>query len=225
MPKRYPSDLTEAQWAKFKDFFEVPRPKGGKPCVHERRELLNAILYVMKEGISWRALPDCFPTRHLATRHGRVRARLGASIGITDSTFIESAYGGAGTAPSGYKRATGYNVSVVIDKERRVMALCVLPANLQDADGARVLLPAISEHYPKVKKIMGDKAYRGAPIVAFAAEHGIELNGDSPALPKGTIFKPMPMRWRVAKNWCYSSVGFAEDVYWSVLGLTLRRFA
>lgn len=118
------------------------------------------------------------------------------------------------------------------------MALCVLPANLQDADGARVLLPAVHEHYPKVKKVLGDKAYRGAPIVAFAEEYGIELDGDSPALPKGTIFKPMPLRWRVeqffawlckwrriAKNWCYSSEGFAMDVYWAVFGLTLRRFA
>jgi transposase len=163
---------------------------------------------------------------------------LGASVGILDSTFIESAYGGPGAAASGYKRAKGHNVSVLIDKDSRIMELCVLPANLQDAEGARALLPAAKEHFPKLRKVLGDKAYRGAPIVTFAAELGIELDGDSPPLPKGTIFVPMPMRWRIeqffawlskwrriAKSWCYSDVGYAVDVYWAMFGLTLRRFA
>jgi len=142
-----------------------------------------------------------------------------------------------GTAPSGYKRAKGVNVSVLIDKDSRVMQLCVLPANLQDADGARAILPAAKEHFPKLCKVLGDKAYRGSPVVTFAAELGIELDGDSPPLPKGIIFKPMPMRWRIeqffawiskwrriAKMWCYSAAGYAVDVYWSVFGFSLKRF-
>lgn len=61
MAKKYPSDVTDAQWEAIRHFFEVPRPTGGKPRTHDCRVLLNAILYVMKEGISWRALPDSFP--------------------------------------------------------------------------------------------------------------------------------------------------------------------
>lgn len=163
---------------------------------------------------------------------------MNASVGILDSTFIESSNGGAGTAPNGYKRAVGCGVHVLIDKASQVLAVCVLPGNRQDADGARTLLPAAKERFPKLGRVLGDKAYRQAPLRAFAAELGIELDGDSPPLPKGSIFKPMPLRWRieryfawlvkwrrVAKNWCFSLAGFALDVWWSVFGLALRRAA
>lgn len=159
-----------------------------------------------------------------------------ASVGVIDSTFIESAYGGPGTAPSGYKRAVGCSLHALIDKTSRVMAACILPANRPDAEGARALLPAAKEHFPRLRLVLGDKAYRQEPLQEFAAQLGIELDGDSPPLPKGTIFKPMPLRWRVeryfawfakwrrvAKNWCYSLDGFALDVYWCLFGLALRR--
>lgn len=161
---------------------------------------------------------------------------MSASVGVIDSTFIESSYGGEGAAPNGYKRAVGCGVHVLIDKASNVMAACVLPGNRQDADGARILLPSAKEHFPKLRTVLGDKAYRQRPLAEFAAELGIELDGDSPPLPQGVIFKPMPLRWRieryfawlvkwrrVAKNWCYSLGGFALDVWWSIFGLTLRR--
>ena len=155
-----------------------------------------------------------------------------------DSTFIESAFGGPGTAPNGYKRAVGCGVHVLIDKASHVLAACVLPGNRHDADGARVLLPAAKQRFKALRLVLGDKAYRQAPLVQFAAELGIELDGDSPPLPKGTIFKPMPLRWRVeryfawlvkwrriAKNWCFSLAGFTLDVIWSMFGLALRQSA
>jgi len=61
MPKKYPSDLTDRQWKVVSALFEAARPKGGRPRQHSARELVNAIFYVMKEGCSWRALPDSFP--------------------------------------------------------------------------------------------------------------------------------------------------------------------
>ena len=58
--KRYPSDLTRSQWRRIEP--HVPRPKtGGRPATVERREIVNAILYVVREGCSWRALPHDFP--------------------------------------------------------------------------------------------------------------------------------------------------------------------
>ena len=61
MKKRYPSDLSDAEWSLVQPFFEPPRPKGGRPRVHSARHLLNAILYVMRNGCTWQALPDSFP--------------------------------------------------------------------------------------------------------------------------------------------------------------------
>lgn len=61
MPRRrYPSDLTARQWAVLAPL--VPAPKsGGRPPTHDRREIVDALLYVLRQGISWRALPHEYP--------------------------------------------------------------------------------------------------------------------------------------------------------------------
>jgi transposase len=57
----YPSDLTDKQWAQLEPLLPARRdPRGAKPR-HSRRELLNAIFYVTRYGIAWRALPHDFP--------------------------------------------------------------------------------------------------------------------------------------------------------------------
>jgi putative transposase len=61
MPRpRYPSDLTDAEWAVLAPFIPAPKP-GGRPPRHERRELVNAMRYVLRGGIAWRALPHDLP--------------------------------------------------------------------------------------------------------------------------------------------------------------------
>jgi transposase len=56
----YPSDLTKPEWAQVERF--VPAPKtGGRPAEHDRREIVNALLYVARTGCQWRALPHDFP--------------------------------------------------------------------------------------------------------------------------------------------------------------------
>lgn len=61
MPRRaYPSDLTEAEWEVLQPF--IPKPlSGGRPAEHERREIVNAILYVLRTGCGWDYLPHDFP--------------------------------------------------------------------------------------------------------------------------------------------------------------------
>ena len=58
--RAYPSDLTDAQWAVLEPLLPPPRPT-GHPRVVDRRELVNAILYVLRNGVVWRALPHEFP--------------------------------------------------------------------------------------------------------------------------------------------------------------------
>lgn len=54
--KPYPSDLTDVEWKGIVHL--VPKPKlGGRRPKSSRREILNAILYVAREGCTWRALP------------------------------------------------------------------------------------------------------------------------------------------------------------------------
>ena len=57
---RYPTDLTDAQWKRVEAL--IPKPKsGGRPASVDRREIVNAIFYVVRNGCTWRALPHDFP--------------------------------------------------------------------------------------------------------------------------------------------------------------------
>lgn len=61
MPRsRYPSDVTDAEWTVLEPLIPVPQP-GGRPARHPRREIVNAILYVLRTGCQWRALPHDLP--------------------------------------------------------------------------------------------------------------------------------------------------------------------
>lgn len=56
----YPSDLTEAQWQRIRPLIPPPKP-GGRPRSVDIREIVNAILYVVRSGCTWRMLPHDFP--------------------------------------------------------------------------------------------------------------------------------------------------------------------
>jgi len=56
----YPSDLTDAEWALVEPLLPPPG-EGGRPEKHPRREVVDAILYVVRTGCSWRQLPTDFP--------------------------------------------------------------------------------------------------------------------------------------------------------------------
>jgi transposase len=58
--RAYPTDLTDAEWAVLAPLVPPPLP-GGRPPAHPRRELLNAMLYVLRGGIAWRAMPHDLP--------------------------------------------------------------------------------------------------------------------------------------------------------------------
>lgn len=52
----YPSDLKNKEWALISGHF-----KNGNQAKHEKRTLVNAILYVVRTGCQWRWLPQDFP--------------------------------------------------------------------------------------------------------------------------------------------------------------------
>jgi len=58
--RRYPTDLTDAQWAILEPLVPPPKP-GGRPPKHPRRELVDAMLYILRAGGAWRLLPHEFP--------------------------------------------------------------------------------------------------------------------------------------------------------------------
>ena len=58
--KRYPSDLTDDEWAILEPLLPPPKP-GGRPRSANLREVVNGIFYVLRGGIPWRFLPKEFP--------------------------------------------------------------------------------------------------------------------------------------------------------------------
>jgi transposase len=61
-PGRYPSDLTDAEWAIIEPMIPPPR-RGGRHRETDMREAMNAIRYVLRTGCQWRELPKDFPPR------------------------------------------------------------------------------------------------------------------------------------------------------------------
>jgi transposase len=59
---RYPSDLTDAEWALVAPLIR-PAKRGGRPRTVDVREVLNAIFYVLWTGCQWKALPRDLPPR------------------------------------------------------------------------------------------------------------------------------------------------------------------
>jgi putative transposase len=57
----YASDLTDNQWEIIKPLLERKNNKGKHLENHEKRKLINAILYLNKTGCQWRMLPKDFP--------------------------------------------------------------------------------------------------------------------------------------------------------------------
>ncbi len=57
---RYPTDLTDAQWRLLEPLIPPPMA-GGRPRSVDVREIIDAVVYVLRNGVTWRALPHDFP--------------------------------------------------------------------------------------------------------------------------------------------------------------------
>jgi len=62
---RYPSDLTDAEWALVAPLIP-PAKRGGRPRDVNVREVLNAVFYVLSTGCQWQALPKDLPPKSTA---------------------------------------------------------------------------------------------------------------------------------------------------------------
>ncbi len=81
---RYDSDVTDAEWALIRPL--VPRhPPWGHDPVISKREIVNAIFYINKQGCTWRGLPHDFPKWQTVYSYFRQWTRAGIWEGINDA--------------------------------------------------------------------------------------------------------------------------------------------
>ncbi len=62
--RRYPTDMTDTEWAAVRPLLPVPgwmRGRGGQPEAYYHRAILDAIRYLVDNGIKGRAMPTDFP--------------------------------------------------------------------------------------------------------------------------------------------------------------------
>jgi transposase len=59
---RYPSDLTDEEWAHVAPLIP-PAKRGGNRRHVDVREVMNGIMYILSTGCQWRAIPKDLPPR------------------------------------------------------------------------------------------------------------------------------------------------------------------
>jgi transposase len=231
---RYPSSLTEAEWALVADLFERKGP--GKPPLYPRRHMLEACCYAVRSGCPWRLLPKDFPAWQdvyatfrrwtqkglFETMHDRLRSmwreRVGPdqapTAGVLDSQSVEtSAQGG----PKGYdaaKKVKGRKRHLVVDVLGLLLAVLILPANIQDRDGAAPVVGQAIRKCPTLKKLYVDTGYAGdcaeslrqtyaldVEVIRRPHKAGVWTDGTHPPpVPPAAPFPILPRRWVVERT-------------------------
>ena len=80
----YPTDLTDAEW-RILETLVPPVKAGGRPAKYSRREVMDAIRYVLRTGCAWRLLPHDLPPWQLVYHYFGVWRRDGTWQRIHDA--------------------------------------------------------------------------------------------------------------------------------------------
>jgi transposase len=224
---RYPSDMTDGQWRVLEPHaravMEQIRRAQGRPMVHDLRAMVDAIGYVVRNGIEWRALPIDFPPweavyaffqrwsqRGLPQRlverlRGRLRTGLGRDVqpsaAILDAQTVKAAdtVGAASRGFDGGKRINGRKRHLAVDVEGFLLTVVVTAANVGDRIGAKLLVIALLNTCTRLKLIWADSGYDGKPLAGWVhAVARITLQ-----VIKRTelhAFKVVPRRWVVERS-------------------------
>jgi putative transposase len=221
--RHYWTDLTDRQWQHLRPFF--PQRKGaGRPPKHDRRQLVNAVLYQVRAGGSWRLLPVDFAPWQTVYDYYRqwTRSGLWAVIGrclrtatrrqagkrpaptaaILDSQSVKSDSAREAVGYDAGKKIKGRKRHILVDTLGLLLAVHVTGADVQDRDGARRLLAGAVLLLGRLQLIWADGGYAGA-LVAWVK--GLRPWGklrleivSRPPQAKG--FRLLPKRWIVERT-------------------------
>jgi transposase len=84
---RYPSDLTDGEWAILAPLIP-PAKRGGRPREVDIRAVIGGLLYVLETGCPWRHLPKDFPPKSTVHSYFELWAWDGTLAHIHDALYV-----------------------------------------------------------------------------------------------------------------------------------------
>ncbi len=232
--RRYPTDLTNHQWAIIEPLLPETEPvaPGGRPRVHAKREIVNAILYLTRSGCAWRMLPADFPhwrtvygyfaqwrddgtldlihdtlreeVRAAKEKKGRKPRNPTPTGGVIDSQSLRGA-DTVSKATRGYdagKKVEGRKRHIVTDTLGLLLVVMVTAASVQDRDGGADILKLAHKLVPSLRHVFADGGYAGR-LVGKAKRYWKIAVEVVRKPPEQHGFSVLPRRWVVERTFAW----------------------
>jgi transposase len=221
---RYPSDMTDEEWEVLEPqaravMAELRRGPGGRPMTHRLRVVVDAIRYVVKYGVEWRALPADFPpweavyafferwaARGLPQRlvdrlRGRLRVGAGRAELPTRRQSVKAAdtVGAASSGFDGGKKIKGRKRHLAVDSNGWLLVILVTAASVQDRDAGHRLVALLRERFSTITLVSADGGYAGRLVTWAAAVLALTVTVVKRTDNLGG-FVVLPRRWVVERT-------------------------
>lgn len=219
-------DMTDEEWDLIADLVPVYSGGGrmGRPAVHARRDIVNAIFYVAATGCQWRALPACYPNWNTVHRYHLTWSRDGTWEEICDRLRIlvremeghdpepsasvidaRSVRGAATvTSPSrGYdagKKISGRKAFGIVDTLGLLVAIVVVAASVSDNVGGIATVEKARTKSGRLTKIFCDGGFKRS-FVAYCG--GAHISAEVVSKIYQGRFEVLPRRWVVERTWSW----------------------